>query len=132
MYKKYIRTEILEMRPVTQIMVDAGEEALLADNICMTVDDIDNGSPKIGDMIARNNGITDYEWLISAEFFKENFKEIDVQTDYNQAVIDYEFDRNLMNFIKGTRYRNGVVTEKEVREFLSTLQPGEWETPLYF
>ena len=77
MFKEYVRTEILEMRPVTQTMVDAGEEGLLAVNIGMSVEDIDNGSPKIGDMIARNNDVTDYEWLISAEFFKENFKEVE-------------------------------------------------------
>jgi len=77
MFKKYVRTEILEMRPVTQVMVDAGAYELLAANIDMSLDDIDNESPKIGDMIARNNDIRDGEWLISAEFFKENFKEIE-------------------------------------------------------
>jgi len=120
MFKKYVRTEILEMRPVTQIMVDAGAHELLAANIDMSLVDIDNESPKIGDMIARNNDIIGNEWLISAEFFKENFKEIDVQTDY-QTAIDCEFDSNLMGFIIETRHRNGIVTEKDVREFLDGL-----------
>ena len=34
------------------------------------------GSPKIGDMIARNPKNHDDQWLVANEYFKENFEEM--------------------------------------------------------
>jgi len=38
--------------------------------------DLDNGSPKIGDMIARNPKNHNDQWLVAEQYFKDNFKEI--------------------------------------------------------
>lgn len=38
--------------------------------------DKDNGSPKIGDMIAVNPSDTGDMWLVAEKFFKDNFEEV--------------------------------------------------------
>ena len=44
-----------------------------------------------------------------------------VYEEDSQTAEDCEFDSNLMGFIIETKHRNGVVTEKAVREFLDSL-----------
>ena len=39
----------------------------------------------------------------------------------NQTAEDCEFDDKLMGFIIDTKHRNGIVTEKDLREFLDSL-----------
>ena len=68
-FKKYKRIEILEMRPVTENEIAEG----LDFNISVSNADFKNGSPKIGDMIARNPKDHRDQWLVSEQFFKDNF-----------------------------------------------------------
>ena len=44
----------------------------------ISVSEVDkaNGSPKIGDMIARNPKNRDDQWLVSAEYFRANFEAV--------------------------------------------------------
>ena len=74
MFKKYIRTNITEMRPVSQYEY---EEHTLNAIISVSEADLINGSPKQGDMIARNPKNHEDQWLVAAEYFKNNFKLID-------------------------------------------------------
>ena len=67
MYNKYRRTNIAEMRPYID-----GEE--LTNFSISTVDKL-NGSPKAGDMIARNPTNHDDMWLVAEKYFTENFEE---------------------------------------------------------
>jgi hypothetical protein len=42
--------------------------------VSISAADVDKGSPKDGDMIARNpNNATDF-WLVEAEYFKKNYE----------------------------------------------------------
>ena len=66
-FKKYRRSQISELRPYIE-----GE--ILATDISISQVDIDNGSPKIGDMIARNPKNHIDQWLIAKKYFKDNFK----------------------------------------------------------
>ena len=72
-FKKYRRTQIAEMRPVTTEEIEHG---LKGDSIVISVSqvDLDNGSPKEGDMIARNPDNHADQWLVAKEYFEKNFE----------------------------------------------------------
>ena len=38
--------------------------------------DLKNGSPKIGDMIARNPKNHNDQWLVAEQYFKDNFERV--------------------------------------------------------
>lgn len=73
-FRKYRRTNVAEMRPV-----EAHEDAMGFDpdeNISVSEVDRVNGSPQLGDYVARNSKNHADMWLVNAEYFKENFEEI--------------------------------------------------------
>lgn len=66
MFKQYRRKQIAELRPY-----------ILGENmkgISVSVADDDAGSPKEGDMIARNPKNHDDQWLVAAKYFADNFE----------------------------------------------------------
>ena len=67
-FKKYRRTNIAEMRPYVE-----GE--ILDGRVSIARSDRENGSPKLGDMIARNPENHDDQWLVAASYFKANFEQ---------------------------------------------------------
>lgn len=67
-FKQYLRTNIAEMRPYEE-----GE--ILPAIVSISHADKQAGSPKIGDMIARNPLNHDDQWLVASEYFKDNFVE---------------------------------------------------------
>lgn len=69
MFKQYRRTQIAEMRP----FVD-GE--VLSDRVSVSKPDRKAGSPKVGDMIARNPENHDDQWLVAKAYFDANFESI--------------------------------------------------------
>lgn len=73
-WRKYIRTNTAEMRPYID-----GE--MLDDSISISQADLTNGSPKIGDMIARNPENHQDQWLVAKDYFLKNFKEIPSTSD---------------------------------------------------
>ena len=44
--------------------------------VSISMPDKENGSPKVGDMIAVNREDPDDKWLIAEKFFSENYEEI--------------------------------------------------------
>ena len=84
--RKYTRTQIAEMREVTEndirdfhnlgtiiIPTDLGD---WKHPIKVSISDADllNGSPKLGDMIARNPKNHLDQWLVAEQYFKNNFE----------------------------------------------------------
>ena len=65
-FKKYIRKQIAELRPFV-----IGET--LDPKISISQADIDFGSPKEGDMIARNPKNHEDQWLVAKQYFEDNF-----------------------------------------------------------
>lgn len=63
---KYRRTQVAEMRPYLE-----GED--LGD-VSISAADRKAGSPKRGDMIARNPKNHDDQWLVAAAYFADNFE----------------------------------------------------------
>ena len=69
MFHKYRRTQIAEMRPYIE-----GE--ILGDRVSVSKSDQEAGSPKVGDMIARNPANHDDQWLVARAYFEANFEEM--------------------------------------------------------
>ncbi len=68
-FEKYRRIDIAEMRPYIK-----GEE--LPEFVSISAADRENGSPKKGDMIARNPNDHHDQWLVAREYFEKNFEKI--------------------------------------------------------
>lgn len=79
-FKKYRRTQIAEMRPVTEEEIKLWRliTTRTPDRNPISVSDVDlaNGSPKKGDMIARNPKNHGDQWLVAEQYFRENFEPI--------------------------------------------------------
>ena len=80
-YKKYKRVQIAEMRPVTEndIKLYNTYNFIPIEPYCKVSildTDEDNGSPKIGDMIARSPNNHMDQWLVAKQYFEDNFKEL--------------------------------------------------------
>lgn len=65
-FKKYRRKQIAELRPYV-----LGEGML---DISVSSEDLRAGSPKVGDMIARNPKNHADQWLVAAAYFGDNFE----------------------------------------------------------
>ena len=69
-FKQYRRKSISEMRPYVE-----GEK--LDSKISISEADLKAGSPKLGDMIARNPKNNNDQWLVSKAYFEDNLEPID-------------------------------------------------------
>lgn len=86
MFKKYKRKQIAEIREVTQSDIEDFKKTskiIVSTNlgdwkhpikVSISDDDLKNGSPKIGDMIARNPKNHNDQWLIANKYFNDNFE----------------------------------------------------------
>jgi hypothetical protein len=68
MFKHYRRRQIAELRPYV-----AGENL---GHVSISGPDREAGSPKAGDMIARNPKNHADQWLVAAQYFADNFEEV--------------------------------------------------------
>lgn len=67
-FTQYRRSQIAELRPYEQ-----GESM---DHVSISAPDKEAGSPKVGDMIARNPKNHDDQWLVAAKYFADNFEPV--------------------------------------------------------
>ena len=67
-FKNYRRSQIANLRPYVE-----GED--LSDRVSISAADMEAGSPKVGDMIARNPANHADQWLVAAAYFAANFEE---------------------------------------------------------
>lgn len=65
-FTQYRRKQIAELRPYIE-----GEDM---SSVSISQPDVDAGSPKTGDMIARNPKNHDDKWLVAAQYFADNFE----------------------------------------------------------
>ena len=82
MFKKYKRKEVAELRKIethecrsfhTAIPELRSEKGVV---VSISSEDLKNGSPKPGDMVARNPKNHDDQWLVAEKYFEDNFEEI--------------------------------------------------------
>ena len=69
-FVQYRRKQIAELRPFV-----LGEN-LAELNVSISAEDYKAGSPKTGDMIARNPKNHDDQWLVAAQYFADNFEPV--------------------------------------------------------
>jgi hypothetical protein len=67
-FKQYRRSQIAELRPY-----EPGEDMT---RVSVSAPDREVGSPKRGDMIARNPKNHDDQWLVAAAYFADNFEAV--------------------------------------------------------
>ena len=65
-FQPYRRKQIAELRPV-----DPDEDL---DGVSISAEDRKAGSPKVGDMIARNPKNHADQWLVAKQYFEDNFE----------------------------------------------------------
>ena len=88
-FKQYRRKQIAELRPVTHAecrgfhasTITKGvfmKPVLMADGVEVSIsaEDRKAGSPKLGDMVARNPKNHLDQWLVAKDYFDDNFEEI--------------------------------------------------------
>lgn len=83
-FKQFRRKQIAELRPVTEwdikaYQVDKEIHSMMDTEFKVSISDADrqNGSPKIGDMIARNPKNHDDQWLVAKQYFEDNFEPVE-------------------------------------------------------
>ncbi|CAH8283673.1 hypothetical protein EV196_102534 [Mariniflexile fucanivorans] len=69
-FKQYRRKNVSEMRPYVK-----GET--LDANVSISEADSKAGSPKVGDMIARNPKNHQDQWLVAKAYFEDNFEVVE-------------------------------------------------------
>ena len=67
---------------------------LLGNNVSISDADRKNGSPKVGDMIARNPKNHVDKWLVSMEYFIENLELINQKTPHQERMVTEESELN--------------------------------------
>lgn len=72
-FKQYRRIAIAEMRPFEDTSEDRN---FVAQCVSVSAADTNQGSPKLGDMIARNPANHNDMWLVSAAYFEKNFEPV--------------------------------------------------------
>ncbi len=72
MFNVYRRTQIAEM--------EAWFEGYDMDRVSVSAPDKEAGSPKLGDMIARNRKNHDDKWLVAKQYFEDNFEPVSEKT----------------------------------------------------
>lgn len=84
-FKKYRRKQIAELRKVDDndlLQFVRKKRIIVSTNtdteILVSISDVDlmNGSPREGDMIARNPKNHNDQWLVSEKYFNDNFEAI--------------------------------------------------------
>jgi hypothetical protein len=72
-FKLYRRKNLAEIRPYVE-----GEGMV---GVSVAAVDKATGSPKVGDMIARNPANHNDKWLLAKQYFEDNFEPVDAAPD---------------------------------------------------
>ena len=120
-FKQYRRKAIAELRPVSPDEV--GSVELLTNNgVSISQADIDNGSPCALDMIARNPANHNDQWLVAAQYFIDNFEEIEKDSKLGKFLL-YSIVNTLMeqgvDFEVRPPYKELIVRDQNGERVLS-------------
>jgi len=72
-FARYRRKQIAELRPLSP---NETLQSLADAKISVNAEDIRAGSPKLGDMVARNPKNHNDQWLVAAQYFADNFEPV--------------------------------------------------------
>lgn len=117
-FKEYLRTSLGELRPYVP-----GEDL---SGVCVSPICVKQGSPQEGDMIARDPKNHADQWLVSRDYFKENYGNAVSQADIFEAYVESNFgvkvnwDRTMTIMCCGAAGETGEYLEhvkKVVRDY---------------
>lgn len=79
-FNQYRRKQIAELRPVNDqdLLQFVRKRKIMVDDVEVSISaqDIINGSPVDGDMIARNPENHKDQWLVAKKYFEDNFEKV--------------------------------------------------------
>jgi hypothetical protein len=107
-FQQYRRKQIAELRPYV-----IGEDLA---GVSISAPDRETGSPKEGDMIARNPKNHADKWLVSAQYFADNFEPLIVAEASPAARGVTEALRNIVKAWEATK--PGETTRSEIQRWL--------------
>ena len=81
-FTQHRRKQIAELRPYQE-----GE--VLSESVSVSQADKDAGSPKVGDMIARNPKNYNDQWLVAKQYFADNFEPVESQPSPIQRLSEH-------------------------------------------
>lgn len=98
-FEKYKRVDTAEMHEYDP---NNSYPKHVMDRVSISASDKENGSPKKGDMIARNPKNHDDMWLVAKKYFKDNFKPIKKQkkTTNEEKGASLSNSKEILNEIK--------------------------------
>jgi hypothetical protein len=73
-FNQYLRTNLAEG---AELSGKEGAQNLMDSKVSISQADLDNGSPKQGDMLLRNPENHNDKWLVAEAYFKSNFKKFE-------------------------------------------------------
>jgi len=76
LFREYMRKQKAQLREVTDLEIETGKLLAKGTVVSLSEEDKKNGSPKKGDMVARNPKNHNDQWLVSKEYFEDNFEEL--------------------------------------------------------
>lgn len=79
-FKEYRRKSVSELCP--------WEEGMVIDHVSISREDVAAGSPKEGDMIARNPKNHNDQWLVAGQYFKDNLEPLVEENWYARLLIE--------------------------------------------
>ena len=121
-FKQYKRKAIAELRPVTKAEIFHLAKGLKDNGISVSEVDEDNGSPKAGDMIARNPENHNDQWLVAADYFAVNFEEVENSSQLGKIML-YSIVNSMMqkgvNFEILPPYKSIIIKDENGSHVLS-------------
>lgn len=108
-FKEYLRTSLAELRPYV-----VGEDM---SSVSISLPDREAGSPKPGDMIARNPKDHRDQWLVAKQYFEDNFGNAVSHADIFESYVESNFgtkvnwDRTMAIMCCGAAGETGEVLE---------------------
>lgn len=72
-FKEYMKLGKAELRGITLSETEITAEKMRSNKISVSAEDEAAGSPKLGDMVARNPANHNDQWLVAQKYFDDNF-----------------------------------------------------------
>ena len=79
MFKEFRKKQVAELRAIEdyeikQFEVEGKLKPHLDVEVSISQEDLKNGSPMLGDMVARNPKNRKDQWLVAKQYFEDNFE----------------------------------------------------------
>lgn len=113
-FNQYRRKQIAELRPVNDqdLLQFVRKRKIMVDDVEVSISaqDIINGSPVDGDMIARNPENHKDQWLVAKKYFEDNFEKV-ITDNLSMPSRKKELDMLVSKYITDDTLREELTNE---------------------